>query len=168
VSWIELGRIGAPYGVKGWVHVESFTDPPERLLQYAPWSVRLARGERQIVKLAEGRAHGERLVARVEGVEDRTDAAALTGAIIEVERARLPPPGAREHYCADLVGLAVRNLEGASLGTVAYFVNGRGGLIMVVRDKEGREHWVLAIPRHLRKVDLAAAEVLVDWPLEAQ
>jgi hypothetical protein len=29
-----------------------------------------------------------------------------------------------------------------------------------------REHWVLAIPKHLRKVDLAAGLVLVDWPAE--
>ena len=28
MEWVELGRIGAPYGVKGWMHIDSFTDPP--------------------------------------------------------------------------------------------------------------------------------------------
>ena len=38
-DWLELGRIGSPYGIKGWVHVQSFTDPPERLLKYRDWTL---------------------------------------------------------------------------------------------------------------------------------
>ena len=166
--WIELGRIGAPYGVKGWMHVESHTDPPERLLEYRQWAVRLGSGERVAHRVAEGRAHSRRVVARLEGIEDRDQAATLTGAVIEVERAELPPTGDREYYRADLVGLKVSNLEGAELGTVAYFVDTPTGPVMVVQDGAGREHWVLATPRHLRKVDLAAGQVLVDWQAEPQ
>jgi 16S rRNA processing protein RimM len=166
VGWIELGRIGAPYGVKGWMHVESFTDPPERLLQYPAWVVRSSQGARDTRQLAESRAHGDRFVARFEGVEDRAAAAALTGAVIEVDRAALPPTGQREHYCADLVGCEVHNLQGERLGRVAHFLQTPGGLIMVVHPGDGSEHWVLAVPGHLRKVDLAAGTILVDWPLE--
>ena len=54
VDWIELGRIGAPYGIKGWLHVESHTDPPERLLGYPEWALRLASGERLARRVAEG------------------------------------------------------------------------------------------------------------------
>ena len=108
------------------------------------------------------------MVARLEGIEDRDQAATLTGAVIEVERAELPPTGDREYYRADLVGLKVSNLEGAELGTVAYFVDTPTGPVMVVQDGAGREHWVLATPRHLRKVDLAAGQVLVDWQAEPQ
>lgn len=168
MGWIELGRIGAPYGVKGWVHVESYTDPPQGLLKYRRWVLRLGSGERVTRQLAEGRAHAERLVARLEGIEDRVQAAALTGAVIEVDRAELPPTGDREYYRADLVGLKVCNLEGVELGTVAYFVDSPTGPVMVVQDGAGREHWVLATPPHLRRVDLAAGQVLVDWPAEPE
>ena len=150
------------------MHVESHTDPPERLLEYRQWAVRLGSGERVARRVAEGRAHSRRVVARLEGIEDRDQAAALTGAVIEVERAELPPTGDREYYRADLVGLKVSNLEGAELGTVAYFVDTPTGPVMVVQDGAGREHWVLATPRHLRKVDLAAGQVLVDWQAEPQ
>lgn len=166
MGWVELGRIGAPYGVKGWLHVESFTDPPDRLLSYRAWVLRSRQGERHTRQLAQGRAHGERLVALLSGIEDRTAAAALTGAVIEVDRAALPPTGEREHYCADLIGCEVHNLQGERLGRVAHFLTTPGGLIMVVRPGDGTEHWVLAVPRHLRKVDLAAGTILVDWPLE--
>ena len=166
MEWIELGRVGAPFGVKGWLHVESHTDPPERLLGYPEWSLKLASGERLARRLAEGHRHAERLVAHLEGVDDRGEAATLTGAVIEVERTALPPLAEREYYRADLVGLRVRNLECVELGTVSYFVEAPAGVVMVTRDESGHEYWVPAAPPHLQRVDLAAGEILVDWPAE--
>lgn len=148
------------------MHVDSYTDPPEGLLEYPHWILRIGSGERVTRGLTDGHPHGDRLVAQLEGVEDRDAAAALTGAVIEVQRSELPPPGKRQHYQADLIGLAVQNLEGAQLGHVAQFVQAPGGTVMIVKDAEGKEHWVLATPRHLRKVDLDGGSVLVDWPLE--
>jgi 16S rRNA processing protein RimM len=162
--WVELGRIGAPFGVKGWIHVDSYTDPPEGLLGYPQWVLRVGSGERITRRLAEGHPQGDRLVARLEGVEDRDAASALTGAVIEIQRAEMPPPGKRQYYCADLIGLAVRNLEGVQMGTVAQFVDAPAGPVMVVKDAQGREHWVLATAEYLRKVEVDAGLILVDWP----
>ena len=166
MAWVELGRLGAPYGVKGWVHVESYTDPPERLLEHRDWALRLPSGERVTRRVAEGRVHGAGLAARLDGVSERNGAARLTGAVVEVERAALPPTGEREYYRADLIGFGVRNLEGASLGTVSHFVDAPRGAVMVTKEADGREHWVLAAPPHLRRVDLAARLIEVDWPRE--
>jgi 16S rRNA processing protein RimM len=176
---VELGRIGAPFGLAGWVHVSSFTEPPEALLDYEEWALRPEGGERSTLRLAEGHLQGERLVVRLEGVSDRDAAARLTGAWVEVERADLPPTGDREYYRADLIGLEVENLEGIALGKVAYFIDAPSGAVMVVADQQDaaaempggasrREHWVLADPAHLRRVDLAAGRILVDWPAELE
>jgi 16S rRNA processing protein RimM len=165
---VELGRLGAPFGIKGWIHVESHTDPAERLLEYRTWTLRFANGERQSRALSQGRVQGGGLVAQLAGITDRDAAAALTGAVIEVERASLPPPGEREYYRADLIGCRVRNLEGAELGVVSHFVDAPRGAVMVTRGAGGAEHWVLATPAHLRKVDLAAREIVVDWPAELE
>jgi 16S rRNA processing protein RimM len=110
VTWVELGRIGAPFGVKGWSHVDSYTDPPDGLLGYTQWMLRVGSGERIARRVSEGNANGDRLVVRLEGIEDRDAAAALTGAVVEVRRDELPPPGKRQHYRADLLGLNVLNL----------------------------------------------------------
>jgi len=99
-------------------------------------------------------------------VDDRGEAATLNGAVIEVERTALPPLAEREYYRADLVGLRVRNLEGAELGTVSHFVDAPAGVVMVTREESGREHWVPAAPPHLQRVDVATGEILVDWPAE--
>jgi 16S rRNA processing protein RimM len=176
VRWVELGRIGAPFGLAGWVHVSSFTQPPQALLEYGEWVLRPEGGERQRRRLLEGHLQGERLVARLEGVAGREGAVLLTGAWVEVERAALPPTGDREYYRADLIGLEVENLDGVALGRVAYFIDAPAGAVMVVEGHEAagtpgasrREHWVLADPVRLRRVDLAAGRILVDWPAELE
>jgi 16S rRNA processing protein RimM len=168
VAWIEIGRLGAPYGIKGWMHVDSYTDPPDGLLKYREWALRLPSGERITRQVASGRGHGRGLVAQLEGVASREGAAALTGAVVEVERAALPPAGEHQYYRADLVGLGVCNVQGTALGTVSHFVDAPAGTVMVTREPGGREHWVLASPKHLRSVDLAARIIVVDWPAELE
>jgi 16S rRNA processing protein RimM len=161
------------------VHVSSFTDPTEALLEYREWGLRPERGERKRYRLIEGRVQGERLVVRLEGIADRDGAALVTGAWVEVERTELPPTGDREYYRADLIGLEVENLEGVALGRVAYFIDAPAGVVMVVKEASKdvgagepevsrRQHLVLADPAHLRRVDLTAGRVLVDWPAELE
>jgi 16S rRNA processing protein RimM len=167
VEWVELGRLGAPYGIKGWLHIESHTDPKQALLKYRDWTLKFASGERAQRRLAEGRAHGEGLVGRIEGVADRNAAALLTGARIEVQRSHLPAPKKNEYYQADLVGMTVANLEGAALGTVSHFVDSAAGSLMVISGA-GPEYWVPARPQHLKKVDVAARTIVVDWPAHSE
>jgi 16S rRNA processing protein RimM len=160
------------------MHVSSYTEPPEALLGYREWALRSGSGERKRHRLVEGRLQGKRLVARLEGMESRDAAALLTGSSVEVERAELPPTGDREYYRADLIGLEVENLEGIVLGRVAYFIDAPTGAVMAVaspgdagtgeREASRGEHWVLADPEHLRRVDLAAGRILVDWPAELE
>jgi 16S rRNA processing protein RimM len=102
------------------------------------------------------------LRVQLEGVDDRDVALALAGCWVQIARDELPQPAPREHYREDLIGLAAVNAEGVQLGAVSHFVELPAGVVMVVRG--AREHWVPASPPHLRKVDLAAGQVLVDWP----
>ncbi|MGC1457013.1 MAG: ribosome maturation factor RimM [Steroidobacteraceae bacterium] len=165
MEWVELGRIGSPYGVLGWMHIQSFTDPLEGILDYPLWGLRLGPGSQTGYRLVEGRIQGRGLVARLDGVVDREAAALLRGAMIEVRRSALPAPGEHEYYRGDLIGFTVRNLEGVELGKLDHFVEGPGTVMMVVAGTA--EYWIPAIPQYLRKVDLAARGLSVDWPVDA-
>jgi 16S rRNA processing protein RimM len=165
MEWVELGRIGSPYGVLGWIHIQSFTDPPEGVLDYPVWGLRFGPGAQTSYRLKAGRLQGRGVVACLEGVVDRDAAALLRGAMIEVRRDALPPPGKRQYYRADLVGFAVRNLEGVELGKLDHFVDGAANAMMVVVGTA--EYWIPAIPEYLRKVDLEGRELSVDWPSDA-
>src|ERR1035441_601100 len=80
---IELGVVGAPFGVRGWVKVRSHTEPPERLLEHRNLQLRLGGNWRGYRIDASGRSGGQ-LTVKLAGVEDRDAAAALKGAIIGV------------------------------------------------------------------------------------
>lgn len=157
---VELGAVGAPYGVRGWVKLRSYTEPQEGLLEHRRLHLRL--GDRWTVYEveAEGRSGGQ-LTAKFAGVDSRDAALALRGAPIGVPRADLPPTEERDFYRADLIGCEVVNGAGARLGAVAHFVDIAAHALMVVRGE--REYWVPAVPQYLRRVDLQSRQVVVDW-----
>jgi len=152
--------------VRGWLRVQSYTDPPQRLFEWPSWHLQSqskdGHGATREVKLLEARQQGNGWIARLEGVSERDGASRLTGQMILVEREQLPPAEGREHYRDDLVGFEAKNLEGALLGLVDHFVDTPGNVVMVI--KGAREHWVPVTGQHLRSIDKDARAVLVDWP----
>jgi 16S rRNA processing protein RimM len=157
--WLPLGRIVGVFGVKGWVKVESYTEPREAILDYREWHLdKPVVGSHRIVA---GRKHGRQVVVSLEHIADRDRAREFVGATISVQRSALPELKPREHYRADLIGLRVVNEQGLELGRVERFIDAPAHPVMVVRGAE--EHWLPATPRHLRRVDLAMGEIRVDW-----
>ncbi len=157
---IQLGFVGAPFGVRGWIKLRSHTDPPERLLDHR--NLRIGRGSawKDYRIEASGRSGGA-LTVKLRGVEDRDQAQALRGAEVCVPRSELPQRDDRDFYRADLIGCDVLNLEGLALGRVLHFIETPAQVLMVVRG--AKEYWIPAVPRHLRRVDLPARRVVVDW-----
>ena len=160
---VVMGRIIAPFGVKGWVKVQPFTAAAKNLLGYPRWWV--ARGaEWQEVEVAEARAQLEMVVARLAGCEDRDAAAGFRGAEIAVPRAALPQTQADEHYWVDLMGLAVVNSESQELGRIVGILQTGANDVLVVQG--GRERLIPFIAEVIREVDRAAGIVRVDWSAE--
>ena len=157
---IELGVVSAPFGVRGWVKLRSYTEPPERLLEHRSLRLRLGGAWRPYRIESSGRSGGQ-LTVKLAGVEDRDGAEALKGAMIGVPRSELPPREDKDFYRADLIGCEVLNLQGERLGVVRHFVEIPAHALMVVRGE--KEYWVPAVPRHLRRVDLQARRIIVDW-----
>jgi 16S rRNA processing protein RimM len=157
---IQLGFIGAPFGVRGWVKLRSHTDPPERLLDHRTLRIGHDGAWQNYRVEASGRSGGA-LTVKLTGIEDRDQAQALRGAQVCVPRSELPPADDRDYYRADLVGCAVVSLEGLELGIVEHFVETPAQVLMVVRG--AREHWIPAVPQYLRQVDLTARRVVVNW-----
>jgi 16S rRNA processing protein RimM len=157
---IQLGFVGAPFGVRGWIKLRSHTDPPERLLEHRQLTIGRASAWQSYRIEASGRSGGA-LTVKLAGIGDRDQAQALRGAQVCVPRSELPARDARDFYRADLIGCEVVNLEGADLGSVRHFVETPAQVLMVVRGL--KEYWIPAVPQHLRRVDLQARRVVVDW-----
>lgn len=148
--------------------VQSYTDPPDALLQYRAWRLRAAQGPGDAVERTLQVLHshwdGRNMRVALAGLDDRGAAEALRDYEIVIERAALPALAGREYYCDDLLGFAVRNIEGALLGKLEHFLAASSVPLMLVRGE--REYAVPAGPPHLRRVDLQRHEIEVDWPAD--
>jgi 16S rRNA processing protein RimM len=148
--------------VRGWLRVQSFTDPPQRLFEWRRWRLQQDGGVPREVKLIEARPQGNGWIAKLEGVEERDAASRLAGQMVLVDREELPPTGEREFYRADLLGFEVKNVEGALLGVVDHFIDTPANAVLVIRG--AREYLVPATAQHLRQIVASDRRLIVDWP----
>jgi 16S rRNA processing protein RimM len=155
-----MGRISAPFGVKGWVKVQPNTAAARSLLAYTTWWVE-GDGDWRTFAVAEARVQGRTVVAKLEGCEDRDAAAALRGKHVAVRRAALPGTKSGEYYWADLIGLAVVNGAGQALGRIAGLLETGANDVLVVAGE--RERLIPFIAEVIRDVDLAAGVMRVEW-----
>lgn len=162
---VLMGRIGAPYGVQGWVHVHSFAEPPSNLLQYKTWYLRL-KGAWVAVAVLASRVHGKAFVSSLEGVSTRDQALTLTNLDIGVPRAALPELAQDEYYWADLIGMAVETGNGIRLGTVTGCLETGSNDVLVVQGEQ-KSHLIPYIPGdYVLEVNRTACLIRVSWDPE--
>ena len=158
---VLLGRVVGVHGVRGGVKIDSFTEPRDRILDYQPWILR-HHGVERTVRAKSLVRHGK-IVAAIDGVEDRDNAASLVGSEICVRRVQLPAPTAGEYYWVDLEGLAVINTEGVELGHVDSVFGTAANDVLVVRQGERERLIPFVKDSVVRRVDLEGGRLTVDW-----
>jgi 16S rRNA processing protein RimM len=158
---IIMGRIAGPYGVKGWVRVVSYTERPDKLIEYVPWYLR--RGGAWVpTGIIAVKRHAKGLLVRLPGYEDRDTAAELSGTEIGIYRKQLPPAAEDEVYWSDLIGLPVVTLGGLPLGTVDHLIETGANDVLVVKGE--RERLIPFIRgRVIAQIDLDGRVIRVDW-----
>lgn len=164
------GKITGAYGIKGWVKLQVFTDPPKNFFAFSRHQL-ARRGQLEAIELADGRSQGKGWVARVVGVDTRTDAELLRGAEIWVPQSELPVLGSDEYYWHQLQGLQVwSEHEGHRLllGEVDHLLETGANDVLVLRACEGsideRERLIPYLPHSVvLSVDTEAGIMTVNW-----
>jgi 16S rRNA processing protein RimM len=156
-----MGRVSGLFGVRGWVKVFSYTQPREAILDYRRWFVG-RQGQWQRMDVCEGQRHGKAVIARLEGIEDRDQAARLIESEIAVSRQDLPEAEEGSYYWADLEGLQVVHRDGTVLGTVGYLIEtGANDVLVTEGDKERLIPFVAG--EVILDVDVDKGVITVDW-----
>lgn len=168
---VVLGRIGGAYGIKGWLKVWSFTEPPEAILDYPCWHIATAGGWTTL-SVDAGRRHGKGLIVHLPGCDDRDVAQRFAQAEIAIPRSELPAPGPDEYYWTELEGMRVHaQVEGGRrvlLGVVDHLLETGANDVLVIHGCPGsidsRERLVPWVPGSVVvEVDRELREVVVDW-----
>jgi 16S rRNA processing protein RimM len=164
-----VGRVGRPHGVRGEVGVAVRTDVPDERFTVGAL---LAAGGGRVLTVSSVRPHAGRLLVRFEGVDDRTGAEALRGALLTVDVRTLAPIEAPdEFHDHELEGLLVVDTAGGELGAVREVLHSPGGDLLVIETGPGTgpdtgpgEVLVPFVREIVPDVDLAARLVVLDPP----
>jgi 16S rRNA processing protein RimM len=162
---ILMGVIGRPHGVRGLVHVQSYTADPTALADYGV--LEDERGRTFTLRWQnEGVARlAERIAGRDVPVADRSTAEALTNTRLFVPRSALPPAEADEYYLTDLIGLRAEDSEGQIVGHVAIVHDYGGGPSLEIALDNGAAPLILPFTaRAVPVVDLPAGRIVIDPP----
>ena len=170
---VNVGRITAVYGIKGWVKVHSYTEPQDNLFEYYPWFLKTKHGVKQ-VEIDEARPHGDAYVAHIVGVDDRDLAAEYTATDIAIKKNLLPELGDGEYYWSQLQGLVVSTeVDGKRqrLGVISNILEtGANDVLIVAADAESidqRERLIPYVPgQFVISIDLEVREIIVNWDPE--
>ena len=131
-----MGRIGPPFGLKGFVKVKPFSGETDHFSRLGKVTLKYAEKE-ETRELAETICQGETLLIRFEGIVNPEAAASLKGAEIIVPREYAAPLKEGEFYVEDLKGLEVISIEGKVLGHIINIVEGGGGDLAEVKLPSG-------------------------------
>lgn len=169
---VLVGHVLGAYGIQGWVRIKPYSADADSLLHAKTWW--LDKPDLHDVEMMQAKAHGGDIVARLMGIADRNAAELLKGATVQVSRKHFPALEDDEFYWIDLLGLAVVNLQGETVGIVADLMdNGVHPILQVAQpaaesstEKSAPEILIPFVDQYVKEVDQAGKKITVDWGLD--
>jgi 16S rRNA processing protein RimM len=153
-----MGRVGAPWGVKGWVKLTSFASPVENILNYQNFIV-VIDGEIVGLEIDIAKPQGKGLVGHIKGCDDRELAQRFTGCDLWLTKTSLPPLE-EGYYWHQLEGLEVYNLQGEFFGKIDNILETGANDVIIVKPCMG------SIDRNERLLPYIKGHVVVSVELE--
>lgn len=145
-----MARIGKPFGVRGQVTIQVFTDEPDERFAVGQVLSFEESGHRPIEIVGSAR-HGARWVLTLAGTTDRNGAEELRGE--ELYAAASPAEADDEWFDWQLVGLSCRTPDGVELGTVRSVDHSPAHDLLVVVTADGRRVQVPFVSELVPQID---------------
>ncbi|MBQ8973237.1 MAG: 16S rRNA processing protein RimM [Clostridia bacterium] len=156
-EYLAIGEISKPQGVRGELKVRPITCDIDRFDGMT--QVFLKRGETYApVGIRVNRIAPDAVYMQMDGVNDRTQAEALRGQMLYVDRAHAVQLDEDATFICDLIGLHGLTDDGRDLGTLKDVLQPGGNDVYVFRGSLG-EVLVPALRSVVEKVDLEAGEI---------
>lgn len=163
---LTVARTNGAYGVRGWIRIVPFEDGEVLALTKRWWFTDM-RGETRIVHVSELKVHGNALLAKFEGVDNKEDADRMRGRI-SVLREDFPELDDDEHWAVDILGCKVVNREGVEIGTVVDI--GDNGVQDILKieapkqsDRAGKIYLIPVVEQYVDEMDTDSGLIKVDW-----
>ncbi|MFC0675585.1 ribosome maturation factor RimM [Brachybacterium hainanense] len=163
---VVVATIGKAHGLRGEVALILRTDQPEvRLARGTVFETGTAQTPRPLT-IVSTRTQAGRWYARFAEIEGRTAAEEARGTelVLAVDLAEEADEDPDAWYPEDLIGLAVRHVDGTELGTVADLEHYPAQDLLIVRTPAGGRVMLPFVEQLVPEIDLEAGVVLADPP----
>jgi len=157
-EYLVVGFVRRPHGVKGEMLMDIHTDFPERIKT----GLTVYVGDQyQPMVIASLRTHAKGLLIRFRGTKTPEDAGLYRNTWVYVPTADRPELPEGEYYHHQLLGLNVVTDEGVELGVLVDIIETGANDVYVVRDADGKEVLLPAIPPVILDVSLVDRQIHV-------
>ena len=164
---IYLGRITGVHGIKGWLKIQSFSSPPENILNYPIWIIN-HQGEEDFYSIEQGRKQNNKIVVKLEKIDDRNTAESLINSKIQIQRSDLPKLSNENYYWSDLVGLSVLSSEEKVIGKIESLIETGANDVMVINAlKDERILVPFVMHEIIKEVNVELNYIKIDWSIES-
>ena len=163
---IYLGKITGVHGIKGWLKIQSYSSPPENILNYPSWIIN-NKGEEDFYSIEQGRKQNNKIVVKLEKIDDRNTAESLINSKIQILRSDLPKLSNENYYWSDLVGLSVLNSEETVIGKIESLIEtGANDVMVIITLKDERILIPFVMHEIIKEVNVELNYIKIDWSIE--
>ncbi|MGZ9224453.1 MAG: ribosome maturation factor RimM [Anaerolineales bacterium] len=156
--YLTVGFLRRPHGVHGEIILDLHTDFPERLKS----GRKLFLGEgRKPMTLVSARPHAKGMLIQFKGVETPEDVGQFRNQWVYVQASDVPPLPGGQLYQHELFGFSVVDESDNLLGELVEILETGANDVYVVRDANGREILLPAIPSVILDLDPAGRLIRV-------
>jgi len=160
-SWVILGKLGRPQGLKGLIRVISFTQPEPSILEYLPLFIQQKESWTPL-NIENFQVQNQMILVKIAGYTEREEVAKLTNRHVGVLSAELPALTDGDYYWHELMQMTVYNKDGSLLGNVIDILPTGANDVLVVSGE--KRHLIPYVPKvHIVSVDPVQRQIVVDW-----
>ncbi|GCF09377.1 ribosome maturation factor RimM [Dictyobacter arantiisoli] len=159
-EWATIGKIVAPFGIRGEVKVFSLSDVPDRFASLK--AIYLAPDYKRYTIRAVRPHKGDMLLLKFAGVNDTNTAETLRGRDVCIpteQLATLPPDSYYQH---DILGLQVLLLNNQEVGVITDIWTTAGNDVYVLKSPTGKQVLIPAIKDVIKQIDLIRRVMYID------
>lgn len=158
---LEIGRIGAPHGVRGEVHVIPLFEFPEKILKLKKI---LVSGDGWL-DITSARFHKQFILMKFVGIDTIEQVERIKNKCIFALREQLGELPEGRYYIEDIIGISVFDLSGNLLGKLAEVITTGSNDVYVVKKAGEKDLLLPALKSVIKVYDLANEKIIVEPPI---
>ena len=163
---VFIGKVTGVHGIKGWLKIQSFSSPPENILNYPSWII-ANQGLEDFYLIEQGKKLNNKIIVKLEKIDDRTTAEFLINSKIQILRSDLPKLTNESYYWSDLEGLNVLNSEDNMIGKIESLIETGANDVMVINGSKNKRVLIPFVMHEIiKEVNVELNYIKIDWPIE--